>query len=44
MLGIGDKAPQVQGKLGGGGELSLSDFQGKRHVVLYFFPKDFTPG
>jgi len=22
----------------------LKDFRGRRHVILYFFPKDFTPG
>ncbi len=25
-------------------ELSLKDFQGKKYVVLYFYPKDDTPG
>jgi thioredoxin-dependent peroxiredoxin len=24
--------------------VSLSDFRGKKHVVLYFYPKDDTPG
>jgi len=24
--------------------VSLSDFKGKKHVVLYFYPKDDTPG
>lgn len=27
-----------------GKTLSLKDFQGKKHVVLYFFPKASTPG
>ncbi|MBM7661779.1 peroxiredoxin Q/BCP [Bacillus mesophilus] len=30
---------------GSNGEMvSLSDFKGKKHVVLYFYPKDMTPG
>jgi peroxiredoxin Q/BCP len=28
----------------GGGEVSLSDYRGKRKVVLYFYPKDNTSG
>lgn len=26
------------------GEMHLSDYQGKKKVVLYFYPKDATPG
>ena len=43
MLGIGDKAPQFTLKDKDGREVSLSDFLGKR-VVVYFYPKDNTPG
>src|SRR5699024_7099438 len=25
-------------------KVKLSDFKGKKHVVLYFYPKDMTPG
>ncbi|CTQ33947.1 thioredoxin-dependent thiol peroxidase [Jannaschia rubra] len=39
----GDKAPEFTLPRDGGGEVSLSDFQG-RQVVLYFYPKDDTPG
>lgn len=39
----GDKAPPFTSATNGGGEVSLSDFKGK-HVVLYFYPKDDTPG
>jgi len=39
----GDKAPAFKSATNGGGEVSLSDFKGK-HVVLYFYPKDDTPG
>src|SRR5262245_50572269 len=39
----GDKAPEFTASTSGGGRLSLSDFKGK-NVVLYFYPKDDTPG
>ena len=29
---------------GTAGEVSLADFRGKQRVVLYFYPKDSTPG
>lgn len=39
----GDKAPPFTVATNGGGKVSLSDFKGK-HVILYFYPKDDTPG
>ena len=42
-LKAGDKAPEFTGKNENGKELSLSDFAGKK-LVLYFYPKDMTPG
>ncbi len=39
----GDKAPEFTAMTNGGGKVSLSDFRGK-NVVLYFYPKDNTPG
>src|SRR5262245_61207403 len=39
----GDKAPEFTAPINGGGRVSLSDFKGK-NVVLYFYPKDDTPG
>lgn len=42
-LHVGDKIPQVLGKNQDGKELKLSDFTGKK-LVLYFYPKDNTPG
>ena len=39
----GDKAPEFIGKDQNGTEISLKEFRGKR-VVLYFYPKDSTPG
>ena len=43
MLEIGMKAPNFTLKDKNGNDVSLSDFIGKR-VVLYFYPKDNTPG
>ena len=43
MLNIGDRAPNFTLKDKSENEISLSDFIGKR-VVLYFYPKDNTPG
>src|SRR5258708_22906901 len=43
MLSVGDKAPQFTLNDGEGNKVKLSDFKGKK-VVLYFYPKDLTPG
>jgi len=43
VLNIGDKAPDFEGKDQNGNTVKLSDFEGKK-VVLYFYPKDNTPG
>ena len=43
MLKVGDKAPDFTLKDNNGNPVSLSDFRGKK-VVLYFYPKDNTPG
>lgn len=42
-LKIGEKAPNFSLKNGDGVEISLRDFD-KKIVVLYFYPKDNTPG
>jgi peroxiredoxin Q/BCP len=39
----GDKAPVFKGKDQHGKTVSLSDLKGKK-VILYFYPKDNTPG
>jgi thioredoxin-dependent peroxiredoxin len=39
----GQKAPDFTSKDQNGNEISLSDFLGKE-VILYFYPKDDTPG
>ncbi|MBR3976920.1 MAG: thioredoxin-dependent thiol peroxidase [Bacteroidaceae bacterium] len=43
MLKVGDKAPEVLGADENGNEVRLSDFAGRR-LVVYFYPKDNTPG
>ena len=43
MLQAGVKAPDFTLKDKDGNEVTLSSFQGKK-VVLYFYPKDNTPG
>ena len=43
MLEVGMKAPDFTLLDKRGNSVSLSDFQGKK-VVLYFYPKDSTPG
>jgi len=40
---IGDPAPQFESKDQDGKTVKLSDYNGKK-VVLYFYPKDDTPG
>ncbi|MDE0808416.1 MAG: thioredoxin-dependent thiol peroxidase [Alphaproteobacteria bacterium] len=40
---VGDKAPSFKMPADGGGELSLDALKGKA-VILYFYPKDDTPG
>ena len=43
MLEVGTKAPDFSLRDKEGNEIKLSDFLGKK-VVLYFYPKDNTPG
>ncbi len=40
----GRKAPDFKLMASNGKEVSLKDFKGKERVVLYFYPKDDTPG
>lgn len=42
-LKTGDKAPAIRAKNQHGETVSLSDFAGKK-IILYFYPKDNTPG
>lgn len=41
-LTIGQPAPDFSVKAADGRELRLADFRGKKNVVLYFYPADFT--
>jgi peroxiredoxin Q/BCP len=41
---VGSQAPAFRLPSSGGGEVSLDDFRGKQAVVLYFYPRDDTPG
>ena len=40
----GDQAPEFSLPANNGQKISLKDFKGKKNVVLYFYPKDDTPG
>lgn len=43
MLQIGDKAPDLLGRDENGAEVRVSDYKGRK-LVVYFYPKDSTPG
>ena len=43
MISIGDNAPRFTLSINGGGQFSLADAAGK-YLILYFYPKDDTPG
>src|SRR4029453_1718386 len=43
MVNQGDRAPEFTGTTADGKRISLSDFRGKKPLVLYFYPKDNTP-
>ena len=43
MLKVGEKAPEFTAVTDTGAEISLSSLRGKK-VVLYFYPRDNTPG
>src|ERR1039457_7312972 len=41
---VGDKAPLIEGQDQDGKPWKLADVMGKKVVLLYFYPKDDTPG
>jgi len=41
---IGDPAPQFEGTDQNTNTVKLADYIGKKNVLLYFYPKDFTGG
>lgn len=44
MVAVGEPAPEFAVTDSQGKNVRLADFRGKQRVVLYFFPKCFTPG
>ncbi|MCB1193187.1 MAG: thioredoxin-dependent thiol peroxidase [Leptospiraceae bacterium] len=43
-LKIGDKAPEFEGILSNGNKQKLKELLGPKGLILYFYPKDSTPG
>ena len=43
MISEGDPVPKFEIEDANGNSIGSSDFKGKRHVI-YFYPRDFTPG
>jgi len=43
-LTVGDKAPPFTLPTADGRQVSMSDYRGRQPVVVYFYPKDDTPG
>ncbi len=43
LLEVGDQAPDITARRRDGSSLALSSLRG-RHVLVYFYPKDDTPG
>lgn len=44
MVKEGNRAPDFSGENQDGKLVKLASFKGKKNVVLYFYPKDMTPG
>jgi len=44
MISKGEAAPSFSGELADGSVLRSDDYRGERNLIVYFFPKDFTPG
>jgi peroxiredoxin Q/BCP len=42
-LALGHEAPLFDLPASGGRRVKLADYRGKKNVVLYFYPRDFTP-
>lgn len=43
MIEVGTQAPEFKLPDQLGRQVDLADFAGKRHVMLLFYPLDFTP-
>ena len=44
MPKVGDTAPDFSAAASSGSTVSLKDYLGKGNIILYFYPKDDTPG
>ena len=44
LRSVGETAPDFSAVVSSGERVTLSRFRGKNNVVLFFYPKDFTPG
>lgn len=44
MIREGERAPDFTAPTADGSTLSLADFRGKKPLILYFYPRDNTPG
>jgi thioredoxin-dependent peroxiredoxin len=44
MIAVGERAPDFELSDGGGKHVRLSQFNGQKNVVLFFYPKDDSPG
>lgn len=44
MLKIGDQLPDISLNDQDGNQINLRDFKGKNSLIVYFYPKDDTPG
>jgi peroxiredoxin len=43
MISVGERAPSIELQDHLGRTIALDDFRGKRHVLLLFYPLDWTP-
>jgi len=43
MISVGERAPDFELQDHLGRKVKLNDFKGKRHVLLLFYPLDWTP-
>jgi peroxiredoxin Q/BCP len=44
VIRAGERAPDFSGTTADGTRISLADFRGRKPLILYFYPKDNTPG
>jgi len=44
LLHVGDRAPEFSAVAQNGERVRLSDFLGRKNILLYFYPKDYTDG